>query len=41
VKICIASHIIAPLHMNCEGRYKMLYMVHSIYEDIYYVVVLL
>jgi hypothetical protein len=24
VKICVASHIIASLHMKCEGSYMML-----------------
>jgi hypothetical protein len=41
VEIYIALHLIVSLHMNGEGRYMMLYAVHSIYEDIYHVVVLL
>jgi hypothetical protein len=36
VKTCIASHIIASLHMNYEERYILLYAGRSIYEDIYY-----
>jgi hypothetical protein len=38
VKTCIAFHLIASLHMECERRYMMLYAVYSIYEDIYLVV---
>jgi hypothetical protein len=38
---CIASHIIASLHMNHEGRYILLCVCCSIYEDIYYSIVYL
>jgi hypothetical protein len=35
MKTCIASHIIASLHMNYEERYILLYAGCSIYEDTY------
>jgi hypothetical protein len=41
VKTCIASHIIASLHMNYEGRYILLYALCSIYENIYYSIIYL
>jgi hypothetical protein len=41
VKICIASHIIVSLHMSYEGRYILLYVVCSIYKDIYYSIIYL
>jgi hypothetical protein len=41
VKTCIASHIIASLHMNYEGRYILLYIGYSIYKGIYYFIVYL